>query len=181
MDSNLTKRRMADAFKKLMEKKQFSAISISDICDECGMHRKSFYYHFKDKYDLVSWLYDDEINQRIFDKGAEKTGIKLYTLIEYMYDNKEFYAKLLDIEGQNSFREYFRSRIHSSIATEIRNILKDEYTEEYRTAFITEAVAAVFIQWVKSKEPLQPENFIHQINYCFNLIYRICNNILPEQ
>ena len=50
-DSNITKNALAVSMKKLMEKKPFSKISVGDICEDCGMNRKSFYYHFRDKYD----------------------------------------------------------------------------------------------------------------------------------
>lgn len=53
-DSNITKRALAHALKELMEEKNFSKISVADICEKCDMNRKSFYYHFKDKYDLVN-------------------------------------------------------------------------------------------------------------------------------
>ena len=52
-DSNITKKALAAALKELMEEMPFEKIGIGDICERCGMHRKSFYYHFKDKYDLV--------------------------------------------------------------------------------------------------------------------------------
>ena len=56
-DSNLTKRALAAAMKELMEQMPFSKISVSNIAEQCGMNRKSFYYHFKDKYDLVNWIF----------------------------------------------------------------------------------------------------------------------------
>lgn len=62
-DSNLTKRALAAAMKELMEQMPFSKISVSDIAEQCGMNRKSFYYHFKDKYDLVNWIFDMEYLQ----------------------------------------------------------------------------------------------------------------------
>ena len=43
-----------------MEEKPFEKISVGDICERCDMNRKSFYYHFRDKYDLVNWIYDRE-------------------------------------------------------------------------------------------------------------------------
>ena len=52
-DSNITRNAMAAAMKALMKEKKLSKISISDICGACGMNRNSFYYHFKDKYDLI--------------------------------------------------------------------------------------------------------------------------------
>ena len=56
-DSNITKRALAAALKELMEQKPFSKINVAEICEKCGMNRKSFYYHFKDKYDLVNWIF----------------------------------------------------------------------------------------------------------------------------
>ena len=43
--------------KNLMRGRPFEKISVSDICVECGINRKSFYYHFRDKYDLVNWIF----------------------------------------------------------------------------------------------------------------------------
>ena len=63
--SNATKQAFADALRKLLEQKPFAKISVSHICEECGMNRKSFYYHFKDKYDLVNWIFDVEFFQAV--------------------------------------------------------------------------------------------------------------------
>ena len=59
-DSDKTKKALADSLKNLMERTDFSKINVADICNGCGMNRKSFYYHFKDKYDLVNWIFDVE-------------------------------------------------------------------------------------------------------------------------
>ena len=36
--------------KNLMRGRPFEKISVSDICVECGINRKSFYYHFRGRY-----------------------------------------------------------------------------------------------------------------------------------
>lgn len=69
--SNATKQAFADALRKLLEQKPFAKISVSHICEECGMNRKSFYYHFKDKYDLVNWILTLKL-QRFFRRRMEK-------------------------------------------------------------------------------------------------------------
>lgn len=51
---------LATAMKQLMAKEPFSKISVGDICQVCQMNRKSFYYHFRDKYDLVNWIFQTE-------------------------------------------------------------------------------------------------------------------------
>ena len=40
-DSNITKRALAAALKELMEQKPFSKINVAEICEKCGMNRKS--------------------------------------------------------------------------------------------------------------------------------------------
>ena len=60
-DSNITKRALAGALRELMAEMPFEKINVGQICERCHMNRKSFYYHFKDKYDLVNWIFDTEI------------------------------------------------------------------------------------------------------------------------
>ena len=59
-DSLITKRALASSLKELMKTQPLTKISVGDICEKCGMNRKSFYYHFCDKYDLVNWIFDTE-------------------------------------------------------------------------------------------------------------------------
>ena len=59
-NSIITKRALTSAFKELMVEMPFSKITVSMICERCGMNRKSFYYHFKDKEDLINSILDIE-------------------------------------------------------------------------------------------------------------------------
>ena len=52
--SSITKQALEHALKSLLLKKPFHKITINDITEECGVSRMTFYYHFKDIYDLVS-------------------------------------------------------------------------------------------------------------------------------
>ena len=72
-DANMSRKTLSFAMTELMKTESFQKISISDICDLCHMNRKSLYYHFKDKYDLVNWIFDNEFIaavQRERDKDA---------------------------------------------------------------------------------------------------------------
>ena len=85
-DSNITKRALASALKELMESTPFSKITVSDICAKCNMNRKSFYYHFKDKFDLVNWIFDVEYlcgTGYVYDVIADFDGKPSITLTEF--------------------------------------------------------------------------------------------------
>ena len=66
--SGVTKTVMAEAMKDLMREIPFAKISVGDICARCGMNRKTFYYHFKDKYDLVNWIFQTEFLEMMIGK-----------------------------------------------------------------------------------------------------------------
>ena len=51
--STITKRALAQSLKKIAGKKEINKITITDITDKCGLNRQTFYYHFKDIYDLL--------------------------------------------------------------------------------------------------------------------------------
>ena len=52
-----TKLWIADAMKRLLVKKPLEKIFVTDICKEAEIERPTFYYHFKDKYDLMAWIF----------------------------------------------------------------------------------------------------------------------------
>lgn len=52
-----TKEILAESFKELVARKPINKITISNITDNCGMAQPTFYRHFKDKYDLIAWIY----------------------------------------------------------------------------------------------------------------------------
>ena len=56
-DSIITKKAISDSFKKILKEKPYEKIYVGEIFEDCGLTRKSFYYHFRDKYDLVSWIF----------------------------------------------------------------------------------------------------------------------------
>lgn len=51
--SQLTKYAIIDTFLKLLSEKRLPRITVKEIADMCGINRMTFYYHFKDIYDLA--------------------------------------------------------------------------------------------------------------------------------
>lgn len=62
--SQVTKRALEASLKNLLLQKPLSKITISDITEDCGINRMTFYYHFKDIYDLVEWSCQEDASMR---------------------------------------------------------------------------------------------------------------------
>lgn len=93
-ESNITKKVLAKALKNCMQTKSFAKITVMDICEECGMNRKTFYYHFKDKFDLVNWIFNIECLKQLHHSEYVFLWENFETLCEYFYENKEFYRAM---------------------------------------------------------------------------------------
>ena len=60
-----TKQAMEESLKRLLLQKPLNKITISDITEECEVNRMTFYYHFKDIYDLVEWSCEEDARRAL--------------------------------------------------------------------------------------------------------------------
>lgn len=56
-----TKIQMAQSLKKFIKDRPFSKITVQDIVADCNINRNTFYYHFENTYDLLSFVYEQEV------------------------------------------------------------------------------------------------------------------------
>ncbi len=159
-DSNITKSALAIALKNLMMEKPFEKISVSDICESCGMNRKSFYYHFKDKYDLVNWIfYMDFIGSIKLDSYQTAWDV-IEDFCEKFYSERDFYVEAFQITGQNSFREYVIDTIRPIVGF----FIGDYYAEQNKLDFFTISLGDILItaimRWLMDGMQMKPAEFV---------------------
>ena len=96
---------LAESFPELAQTKRIDKITISDITSNCGMSQPTFYNHFKDKYDLIVWIYTNHVRE-IMCKIDNKTFMWKDCLLGaalYYYENSEFIKNALKhTSGQDS-------------------------------------------------------------------------------
>lgn len=99
------KRALATSLKELMLEQPFDKINVAQICARCNMNRKSFYYHFKDKYDLVNWIFDTEFIALMKDENLaanypnyKERWVFIEKICGYFYENHAFYRKSAQIK-----------------------------------------------------------------------------------
>jgi AcrR family transcriptional regulator len=56
-----TKRKIAEAFIGLVERNPIEKVSVAMLVEEMGINRKTFYYHFSDKSDLIVWIFRNRL------------------------------------------------------------------------------------------------------------------------
>lgn len=164
-DSNITKRALAAALKELINEMPFSKITISDICAKCDMNRKSFYYHFKDKYDLVNWIFDMEFSAIVNRRPHANEWEFFEDVCDYFYENRGFYRRLLKVRGQNSFTEHFREVLEPIVAGRLTEILGEE-VNRYQLNFFTDACVCSVERWILDREDVSTKEIIAMMRSC---------------
>ena len=159
-----------------MNEKSFEKINVGDICEKCNMNRKSFYYHFKDKYDLVNWIFDTEFIGVAQTNNYEEVWELLIAMSNYFYDNRNFYRKALCIKGQNSFSDHFKKLILPIISDRIKSV-SDEVVMEFQVNFIADAVIIAIQRWLVENKEILPEEFVRQIKLSIRYIVDRYGNV----
>lgn len=162
-DSNITKRALANSLKSLMSQQPFSKISIGDICDKCEMNRKSLYYHFRDKYDLVNWTFENEFVAYIRCKKCDTVWDVFDELCYYLYDNRTFYRNAFEVDGQNSFSEYFLNFAQNLFADWFAKSSDDAELIEFQASLMSQATKSVIHNWLMNKESINPQEFSSKV------------------
>lgn len=67
--SEKMKYKLAEAMKELLDHYPVEKITVTQIVDQCGVTRPTFYRHFKDKYDLVNWHFDKLVQKSFQEMG----------------------------------------------------------------------------------------------------------------
>lgn len=152
--SQVTKRALEASLKNLLLKKPFEKITINDITEDCGISRMTFYYHFKDIYDLVEWACVEDATKALEGKKTYDTWQQGFQQIfDAVLENKPFIM--------NVYRSVSREQIENYLSKLTYNLLigvveeKSEGMEvadinkEYIAQFYTIAFVGVMLEWIK--------------------------------
>ena len=178
-DSNITKNALAASMKKLMSKSPFSKISVGDICENCGMNRKSFYYHFRDKYDLVNWIFYVDFIERMDWDACRSPWDMLAALCRHFDAERQFYQNALQVEGQNSFREYFCGMVKPVLVFISNNMVEEENEKkDFYIGLFSEGLLEELMYWLREGNGIGPDEFAQDLH---RISLGLARRVLAEQ
>lgn len=79
-----TKLQMAEALKRLIKDRPFAKITVQDIVAECNINRNTFYYHFENNYDLLSFTYSLEVQNIV--NSFQEANASLPQAMDFVLD-----------------------------------------------------------------------------------------------
>ena len=165
-----TKKALAASLKELMRTKPFSKITVSEIIRDCGVNRKTFYYHFEDIYALLQWIFDQEAIQEFHQYDlVNDFDSALRFVLNYVEENDHILNCAYDSIGRDQMKRFFFSEfikatsILLSKAEEYNGISVNPDYREFWCTFYAEAIASILIEWLQNHDHLDKENFIEYL------------------
>ena len=96
-----TKQWIAAAMKRLMTAKSLDRIRVTEICREAEIQRPTFYYHFRDKYELVAWIFFQDA-----DATDVLSAVSAAVSMNRMRQEMLFYRRAYEDSSQNALWQY---------------------------------------------------------------------------
>lgn len=164
-----TKRALAASFKKLLAVKPMDKITIIDIVEDCQVNRQTFYYHFKDIYDLVEWIYTSETSKALGDKKTYATWQQGFLQIfEYVIENKAFVKNTYHSLNREHLEKYLYNETYTLLIGVIEEKAAGMSVREEDKAFIANfykyAFVGLMLQWIGNGMKENPSAIVERVS-----------------
>lgn len=137
----------------LMQQNPLGELSISQICDDAGVGRASFYRNFESKEDVVRKYLEKLIQE--WGKDYESKGEPAYfsaSLLRHFYKHKDFYLLL--------YRQGLSEMIYENIRWAAKLDEAQSNMERYAKSMIAGAIFGWVDEWMRQGMPETPEELI---------------------
>lgn len=168
-----TKKALADSLKALLRTRPLSKVTIADITEGCGLNRMTFYYHFRDIYDLVEWICREECSAALggpLDRETWQDGF--CDLCRYVLENRSFFVNVCNSIGREQAENYLYRVTYSILRSAVDELAGDMLIGEEEKKFIADfykfAFVGVELDWLRSGLRESPEELAGKLNRLLN-------------
>lgn len=166
--SQVTKRALEQSLKNMLLKKPLTKITINDIAEDCGISRMTFYYHFRDIYDLVEWSCLEDARRALEEKNTYETWQQgLFQIFEVVRENKPFVMNVYRCVHKEQVEKYLQPLVDSLVMGVIQEESAGLVVREEDKAFIAQVygyvLIGVMLDWIREDMKEAPEQIMDRL------------------
>ena len=166
--SQVTKRALEQSLKNLLLKKPLTKITINDIAEDCGINRMTFYYHFKDIYDLVEWSCMEDARKALEENKTYDTWQHGFLQIfAAVLENKPFIMNVYRCVHQEQVEKYLKPLVDDLLLGVINEEAAGLTVREEDKDFIAQIYSYIFIglmlDWIKDDMRQDPKPIVDRL------------------
>ena len=164
-----TKRALGASLKKLLLKKPLNKITINDITEDCGVNRMTFYYHFKDIYDLVDWILVEDAAEALEGRQNFETWSEaLLDALQRIQDNRVLVLNVYRSVSREQVEQYLYKMLDPLLRTfverEAEAVSVKEEDKQFIIDFYKYALVGMVLEWVRRDMKTEPTLMAERLN-----------------
>lgn len=136
---------IADALNSLMKRKPFQQVTVTEICEEAAIGRKTFYRNFDLKEDVIEFQLEKLCEQYVKEIVGRTSDQRLRYHFEFVRRNAEFFIDLY----RNGFHQLAYSKFSVLRQETMPKWSENEVEQEYRSAYIINGIEAIQQIWIE--------------------------------
>lgn len=148
-----TKKAIRDSFLKLLAKSPIDSIKVVDITRDCGISRNTFYYHYRDIYDVMKELFETTLEQIL-----NKNNFNWYKVFEDITSsvllNKNVLRNVSSSKYYREFEMYLYKAVEKAFSEKIRITAKGKNISDENIRLLsvlyTHAIIGTYSEWVQN-------------------------------
>lgn len=151
--ANLTRKSIMEAFLLLLKKRPLNKIRVSDITEVCGVSRMTFYYHFRDIYDLTDKVIDEYLLADVEKCRSTASWKDAYlSVFTAAQKNRELVLRLVQTQEFTRINRYLNDTAYKYTLQLIESSSSGRKLDSEKIASIAEvyqcAIVGFFTNWV---------------------------------
>lgn len=166
--SQITKRALEASLKNLLLKKPLDKITINDIAEDCGINRMTFYYHFKDIYDLIEWSCVEDASRALEGKKTYDTWQQGFLQIfEMVQENKPFIMNVYHSVSREQVELYLYKLTYGLLIGVVEeqaagmNVRPED--KKFIADFYKYAFVGLMLEWIRGDMREDPQKLIDRL------------------
>lgn len=167
--SQTTKRALAASLKKLLLQKPLDKITVIDIVEDCEVNRQTFYYHFKDIFDLIEWMCLDEASKALNGQKTYDTWQQGFLQIFHaVQQNKPFIMNVYHSVSREQVELYLHEVTYDLMIGVIEEQAQGMSVRDEDKRFIADfykfAFVGLMLDWIRKGMKKDPKEIVEHLS-----------------
>ncbi len=160
-----TKTALAAALRERLRREPLGKISVKELSEDCEINRQTFYYHFADIYELLFWMFSEDMKSLT----EQQTNVLIWQdgfllVFKYLNRNKDVVLNVYRSVGHEMFRDLIYDNVYmilrDTIEHDFRNIALPDGSVDFYTSYCIISLTGLVENWLTGRLRYTPEEII---------------------
>ena len=167
--SNLTKKALRETMIKALNERPLDKIKVKELVEECGVNRNTFYYHYKDIYELLADIFETETETiaEMFQHEDDDWERIFIESSRFALENKKMIFNVYNSISRETLERYLYNVSAHIVARYVDKqavgMNVNERDKELIILFYKHAVVGIVLEWLQRRMKDEPEAAISRL------------------